>query len=84
MELLKLEVDKYYETLGGWKAKVIWKCSDISDYKFFVVHKPGEENESVPISHTKTGRVLENVFGVYNAPNYSFSHPANIVKLWRD
>ena len=74
-----LKVGKKYVTRGGWTAKVIWKVAKDENY-YYVIHKPREEEESVPICHTGDGVACDAALGVNMAPTYG-QHPADIIKL---
>ena len=61
-------------TVGGWKAEVIW----VKDDGFYVIHRPGEEDESVPIWHHNDG-TAHSIFSVSDPPRFNQPHPADLV-----
>ena len=77
---LKIEVGKYYRTYGGWKALVIWKTID--NYNCFVIHKPKEADESIPIMHRMSGIAYYFSAADNVPPTYEAHHPADLMEEW--
>jgi len=87
-KIIEVEVGKTYVTRGGWEAIVVWKISRAPGSgllvqgrfitEFYAVHKPGTNDESVPIGHDYCGYVLT-TFSVCEAPTYDVGHPADII-----
>ena len=73
---LRIEVSKTYRTRGGWLAQVIWRKGGGGWY--YVIHKPGTEEETGPIQHDDWGQAVA-VFSVSEPPVYD-QHPADLVK----
>ncbi len=77
-----LEVGRTYKTRGGWDAVVIWHKSPrfmVDADAYYAVHKPGTDDESVPIFHWPDGRA-GTTFSINEPPSYD-GHPADIVWL---
>jgi hypothetical protein len=77
----ELQVGKDYRTRGGWKARVIWNSiSGGSKAYFYVIHKPGTEEESVCVTHAFNG-FPDALLAVGFPPDYG-QHPADIMQEW--
>jgi len=72
-----MNVGDKVKTRGGWEAVVIWIPYNVMNGGFFVVHKPGEEHESVPVYHDCFGKAYP-YFAVNEPPSYGL-HPSDII-----
>lgn len=74
---MSVELGKIYKTHGGWDAKVIWVTR--GSLGCFVIHKPGDAQESFPVAHDAvTGKALP-AFVVGGPPTYDGDQPADLI-----
>ena len=73
----RFQVGHTYKVRGGWDAVVIWKRPGMFNLTtYYAIHRPGSEEESVPISHGADGAALT-TFSVNMPPAYG-GHPADL------
>jgi len=74
---LDIEEGKYFNTRGGWIARVIYVSKESN--QCFAIHQPGTKFESGPVFHElKTGYVMP-LFSLLTPPAYT-GHPADLVE----
>lgn len=74
---LNIEEGKYFETRGGWIAKIIY-VSEIQK-QCFAMHNPGTKFEVGPVFHEIDTGYANSLFGLLNPPAFT-GHPADLVK----
>ena len=76
---LKLEIEegKYFETRGGWIAKIIY-VSSIQN-QCYAIHNPGTQYEVGPVFHEIGTGNANPLFGLLNPPVFT-GHPADLIK----
>ena len=78
MKQLEFIVGKKYKTRGGWEAIVIWNSINSIPKNYYVIHKPGTDDESHPISHDCFGKAYSSL-SVSEPPSYDL-HPADLME----
>lgn len=80
-----IEVGKEYRTLGGWKAKVVWRLGNnllgSTVDCFIVIHRPEAPDEKQGYC-TGSGKAYSTL-AIDEPPAYG-QHPANIVEEWSE
>ena len=78
MTYKKIEVGRKHETIGGWVAEIIWLCKNDINGGFYAIHRPGADDESVPIYHHGDG-TAHSLLSVNEPPTFLEGHPADII-----
>lgn len=74
---MAVELNKEYNTVGGWKAKVIWICE--FSHLCYVIHKPETKDETYPVVHNKYDGKSATPFSVYDRPVFDKQHPSDLI-----